>query len=83
MRERIRQMRAALVDRLQAHRAAQDFSFVLRQNGMFSYSGLTPEQVDRLRTEFGIYAVHTGRICVAALNTRNVDSVAKAIATVL
>ena len=83
MRERIRQMRAALVDRLQAHDAEQDFSFVLRQNGMFSYSGLTAEQVDRLRTEFGVYAVATGRICVAALNSRNVDYVAKAIADVL
>jgi aromatic-amino-acid transaminase len=83
MRERIRQMRAALVDRLQAHDAEQDFSFVLRQNGMFSYSGLTAEQVDRLRTEFGVYAVATGRICVAALNSRNVDYVAKAIAEVL
>ncbi len=83
MRERIRQMRSALVDRLQAHGAAQDFSFVLRQNGMFSYSGLTAEQVERLRTEFGVYAVSTGRICVAALNTRNVDYVGGAIASVL
>ena len=83
MRERIRQMRAALVDRLQAHGASRDFSFVLRQNGMFSYSGLTAEQVDRLREEFHIYAVSTGRICVAALNSRNVDYVAKAITTVL
>ncbi len=83
MRERIRQMRSALVDRLQAHGAAQDFSFVLRQNGMFSYSGLKAEQVDRLRTEFGVYAVSTGRICVAALNSKNVDYVASAIATVL
>jgi aromatic-amino-acid transaminase len=73
MRERIRHMRAALVERLQAHGAKRDFSFVLRQNGMFSYSGLTAEQVDRLREEFHIYAVHTGRICVAALNSRNVD----------
>ena len=56
---------------------------MLRQNGMFSYSALTPEQVDRLREEFHIYAVHTGRICVAALNSRNVDYVAKAITTVL
>ncbi len=83
MRERIKQMRSALVDRLQAHGADRDFSFVLRQNGMFSYSGLNGEQVDRLREEFHIYAVHTGRICVAALNSRNVDYVAKAISTVL
>lgn len=83
MRERVRHMRSALVDRLRTHGATRDFSFVLRQNGMFSYSGLTGEQVDRLREEFHIYAVNTGRICVAALNTRNVDYVAKAIATVL
>ncbi len=83
MRERIRRMRSALVDRLQAHRAAQDFSFIQRQSGMFSYSGLTAGQVERLRAEFGVYAVSTGRICVAALNTKNVDYVAGAIAIVL
>ncbi len=83
MRERIRHMRSALVESLKTHGASRDFSFVLRQNGMFSYSGLTPEQVDRLREEFHIYAVSTGRICVAALNSRNVDYVAKAITTVL
>ena len=83
MRERIKHMRSALVDRLRAHRANRDFSFVLQQNGMFSYSGLTTDQVDRLREEFHIYAVHTGRICVAALNSRNVDYVAKAITAVL
>ena len=64
MRERIRHMRSALVDRLQAHGANRDFSFVLRQNGMFSYSGLTAEQVDRLREEFHIYAVeHRAHLC--------------------
>ena len=83
MRERIRQMRAALVERLQEHHAEQDFSFVLRQNGMFSYSGLTAAQVDRLRSEFGVYALNTGRVCVAALNSRNVDYVAESIASVL
>lgn len=83
MRERIQHMRAALVESLKTHGASRDFSFVLRQNGMFSYSGLTTEQVDRLRDEFHIYAVSTGRICVAALNTSNVDYVAKAITTVL
>ena len=83
MRDRIRQMRAALVDRLQAHGASQDFSFVLKQNGMFSYSGLTPQQVARLGAEFGVYALSTGRICVAALNSRNVDYVARSIAAVL
>jgi aromatic-amino-acid transaminase len=83
MRQRIRQIRETLVDRLKVHHAEQDFSFVLRQNGMFSYSGLTPEQVERLRSEFGVYALSTGRVCVAALNSRNVDYVAKSIATVL
>jgi aromatic-amino-acid transaminase len=83
MRDRIRHMRSALVESLKAHGARRDFSFVLRQNGMFSYSGLTPEQVDRLREDFHIYAVSTGRICVAALNSRNVDHVAKAMTTVL
>ena len=83
MRERIRTMRSGLVDQLKARGVAQDFSFVTRQRGMFSYTGLTTAQVDRLKTEFGIYAVGTGRICLAALNTRNLPYVAEAIATVL
>ena len=83
MRERIQLMRAGLVERLHAKNASRDFSFVLRQRGMFSYSGLSPEQVERLQREFGIYAVSTGRICVAALNSRNLDYVADSIATVL
>ncbi len=83
MRDRIKQMRQRLVDGLKARGAKRDFSFVLRQRGMFSYTGLTAAQVERLRSEFGIYAVSTGRICVAALNTRNVDYVCEAIATVL
>ncbi|WJF91099.1 amino acid aminotransferase [Paraburkholderia bonniea] len=83
MRDRIRAMRHGLVARLQAAGVARDFSFVNAQRGMFSYSGLTAVQVDRLREEFGIYAVSTGRICVAALNTRNLDVVANAIAHVL
>lgn len=82
MRARIRSMRAALVDRLQARGVAQDFSFVTRQRGMFSYTGLNAAQVDRMRDEFGIYAVSSGRICVAALNTQNIDYVAEAIAAV-
>jgi aromatic-amino-acid transaminase len=61
----------------------RDFSFVAQQRGMFSYSGLTSAQVDRLRDEFGIYAVSTGRICLAALNSRNIDAVAQAIAQVV
>ncbi len=83
MRERIRAMRAALVAKLQERGVKRDFSFVLRQRGMFSYSGLTAAQVDRLREEHGIYAVSTGRICVAALNNRNIDAVADGIAAVL
>ena len=82
MRERIKQMRLALVEALKAAGAKKDFSFVLKQRGMFSYTGLNPAQVDRLREEFGIYAVGTGRICVAALNSRNVAYVAQAIAAV-
>src|SRR5262252_322421 len=83
MRERIKSMRVRLVQGLKSRRVARDFSFVQRQRGMFSYTGLSAAQVDRLRTEFGIYAVSTGRICVAALNTKNVDYVCASIATVL
>ena len=83
MRERIKTMREALVDLLHKRIPNQDFSFVRRQRGMFSYSGLSAAQVERLRTEFGIYAVSTGRICVAALNHKNVETVANAIATVM
>ena len=83
MRDRIRAMRTGLVERLKAAGVARDFGFVNAQRGMFSYSGLNAAQVDRLREEFGIYAVGTGRICVAALNMRNIDTVANAIAHVL
>jgi aromatic-amino-acid transaminase len=80
MRDRIRAMRVGLVDKLKAKGVAQDFSFVARQRGMFSYTGLTAAQVEKLKTDFGIYAVSTGRICLAALNSRNIDYVADAIA---
>jgi aromatic-amino-acid transaminase len=83
MRDRIRAMRTGLVDRLKARGVKRDFGFVSKQRGMFSYSGLTSAQVDRLRDEFGIYAVSTGRICLAALNSRNIDAVADAIAKVI
>ena len=83
MRDRIRLMRAQLVAKLKEHGTTQNFDFVLAQRGMFSYSGLTQAQVERLRNEHGIYAVNSGRICVAALNSRNIDAVAKAIAQVL
>jgi aromatic-amino-acid transaminase len=83
MRDRIKQMRSRFVDGLKARGVAQDFSFVLRQRGMFSYSGLSATQVERLRSEFGIYAVSSGRICVAALNSKNIDYVLDAIASLL
>lgn len=83
MRERIRANRHALVERLARRAPKAKFDFVLRQSGMFSYSGLTAAQVARLRSEFAIYAIDTGRICVAALNSRNVDYVADGIAEVL
>jgi aromatic-amino-acid transaminase len=83
MRERIRAMRVALVDKLKAKGVAQDFSFVVKQRGMFSYTGLTADQVEQLKNDFGIYAVSTGRICLAALNNKNIDYVADAIATIL
>ena len=83
MRSRIRSMRTSLVDGLKAQGVAQDFSFITRQRGMFSYSGLTQVQVEKLKSDYGIYAVGTGRICVAALNTRNIAYVAEAIAAVL
>jgi aromatic-amino-acid transaminase len=82
MRLRIRGMRQAMVDGLAAL-TDRDFSFVGRQRGMFSYSGLTSEEVGRLRTEFGIYALDTGRICVAALNQHNIGAVTKAIVQVI
>jgi len=83
MRERIKVMRRELVDKIRAQRADFDFGFVVEQRGMFSYSGLSKPQVDRLRQEFAIYAVDSGRICVAALNSKNIDHVAKAVARVL
>lgn len=83
MRLRIRTMRASLVEKLATLGTAQDFSFIAKQRGMFSYTGLSAAQVERLKTEFGIYAVSTGRICIAALNTHNIDYVAQAIAAVL
>ncbi|AWI80877.1 aromatic amino acid aminotransferase [Parazoarcus communis] len=83
MRDRIRDMRTSLVEQLKAAGVAQDFSFVIKQRGMFSYTGLTAAQVEQLKTEFGIYAVSTGRICLAALNTKNIGYVAKAIAAVV
>jgi aromatic-amino-acid transaminase len=82
MRVRIKQMRDALVQKLKDKAPGRDFDFVREQVGMFSYSGLTKEQVGQLREE-SIYAVDTGRICVAALNSKNIDRVVDAIAKVL
>lgn len=83
MRDRIKAMRQSLFDTLSAKVPGRDFSFILKQRGMFSYTGLTEAQVDRLREEFGVYLIATGRMCVAGLNTRNVEYVANAIAAVL
>ena len=83
MRERIKAMRHGLNKKLAAAGAPQDFSFIETQRGMFSYSGLTADQVANLQEQDGIYALSTGRICVAALNTKNLDRVAQAIARVL
>jgi aromatic-amino-acid transaminase len=83
MRDRIKAMRSRLVEGLKARGVALDLGFINTQRGMFSYSGLTAAQVERLQKDFGIYALSTGRICVAALNTRNIEYVCDAIAAVL
>jgi aromatic-amino-acid transaminase len=83
MRERIKAMRKALADGVQRRVPGADFSFVERQKGLFSYTGLTKAQVERLRSEFSVYAIETGRVCVAALNSGNIDYVADAIAAVI
>jgi aromatic-amino-acid transaminase len=83
MRDRIKTMRRQLVEKIRALRSDFDFSYVVEQRGMFSYSGLNREQVRRLRAEHSIYTIDSGRICVAALTSRNIDYVARAIASVL
>ena len=83
MRLRIRQMRELLVSRLAAAGVAQDLGYITRQQGMFSYSGLSVAQMQRLRSEFGVYGVDSGRICVAAINSRNIDRVVAALAAVM
>ncbi|MPM57368.1 Aspartate aminotransferase [bioreactor metagenome] len=82
MRDRIKQMRAALVAGLKAAGVTDDVSFITDQVGMFSYSGLSKDQMVRLREEFHVYGTDKGRICVAALNPGNIDRVAEAIAAV-
>jgi len=83
MRVRIKAMRQKLVDGLKAAGVKQDMSFITTQIGMFSYSGLNKDQMVRLRTEFGVYGTDTGRMCVAALNSQNIDYVCQSIAKVI
>jgi aromatic-amino-acid transaminase len=83
MRDRIKTMRKTLVDGLKAAGVTQDMSFIAQQIGMFSYSGLTKDQMVRLRTEFGVYGTDTGRMCVAAMNSKNIDHVCRSVAAVV
>jgi aromatic-amino-acid transaminase len=83
MRLRIKQMRLALVEKLKAAGVKQDMSFITQQIGMFSYSGMSKAQMERLRDEFGVYGVDSGRICVAALNSKNIGYVCESIAKVI
>ena len=83
MRDRIRDMRQKLQDTLSAKLPERDFSYFTKQRGMFSFTGLTKEQVIRLREEFAVYMVENGRMCVAGLNNTNVEYVANAMAEVL
>src|SRR6478735_2600660 len=83
MRDRIKEMRRKLVDGIHSRVPGADWSFILRQRGMFSYTGLTKDQVLRLRKDNSIYAIESGRVCVAALNSKNVDYCADAIAKVI
>jgi aromatic-amino-acid transaminase len=83
IRDRIKTMRRQLVEKIRALRSDFDFSYIVEQRGMFSYSGLNREQVRRLREEYAIYTIDTGRICVAALTSRNIGYVSRAIASVL
>ncbi|MFZ3390533.1 aromatic amino acid transaminase [Buttiauxella gaviniae] len=83
MRRRILDMRQALVSVLKAEMPERNFDYLLQQRGMFSYTGLSSEQVDRLRDEFGVYLIASGRMCVAGLNSNNVQRVAQAFAAVM
>ena len=83
MRDRIKAMRHALVAGLKAAGVEGDLDYITRQTGMFSYSGLSPAQMQRLRAEFGIYGLDSGRICVAAINSGNIDAVCRAMAAVM
>ena len=83
MRGRIKAMRQKFVELLAKHGAKQNFDFIIQQNGMFSFSGLSPEQVDRLKEEFAIYAVRSGRINVAGITEQNIDYLCESIVKVL
>lgn len=83
MRERIKKMRHLFVELLKQYGAKQDFDFIIQQNGMFSFSGLTPEQVDRLKNEFAVYAVRSGRINVAGITEDNINYLCESIVKVL
>ncbi|MEG0922210.1 MAG: amino acid aminotransferase [Comamonas sp.] len=83
MRVRIKEMRQKLVEGLKAAGVKQDMSFITTQIGMFSYSGLSKDQMVRLRSEFGVYGTDTGRMCVAALNSKNIEHVCASIAKVI
>ncbi len=83
MRQRIKQMRSLLVEKLKTAGVKKDMNFITEQIGMFSYSGLTKDQMVRLRNEFGVYGTDTGRMCVAALNRQNIDYVCASIAKVV
>jgi aromatic-amino-acid transaminase len=83
MRQRIRVTREQLVARLRAAGVTGELDYITRQKGMFSYSGLGKEQMQRLRNEFGVYGLDSGRICVAAINSRNMDAVVAALAQVM
>jgi len=83
MRERIQVMRRELHAVISAKLPGRSFDYFLTQRGMFSYTGLSPEQAERLKTEFGVYILRSGRMCVAGLNTRNVEATAEAMAAVL
>lgn len=83
MRDRIKLMRKALVEKVQARKPGYNIEFVINQRGMFSYSGLSKEIVEKLKTQYSVYAVDSGRICVAALNNKNIDRVAEAIAALV
>ncbi len=83
MRERIKQMRKLLADKLAERMPGRDFSYIVRQNGMFSYSRLTRPQAIALREKYAVYALDSGRICVAALNEKNIDYVSECVAKVM